>query len=207
MQVTTLADLTTSHLKLTQANYFKDILNYARQWVEDRPDSPGLSFVITGPVGTGKTTIARNLMRSADEIYEVLNAAGQPVEEVSMGRGRFIPAAEIISILDLGRAHWGLAFRDVHVIVIDDVGTEDFRFVGASEKKLVRQNRYGEFVDWCWQNGVSLVITSMVPLSLDNKPNEEFMSILGRKAFDRLWQMAAGHMFTFGDFPSYRREK
>lgn len=168
---------------------------------------PGLSFVLSGPVGVGKTTIARNLLKAAEESYGVLDENGLLEFTMSSLKAREISGADIMPMLKDAETTLGLdnMFRDARIILIDDIGTEELPFVSALDKKLVRQNRYGELVNWCWRNRRSLIVTSMVPLRIGEELNPEFIEILGEKAFDRLWQMSSSYMFTLTGFPSYRR--
>jgi DNA replication protein DnaC len=203
-----LREMKNDHLSPGQKKQFAVLIKAAKEWVRRVQQVPGLSFVLSGPVGVGKTTIARNLLRAAEERYGVLDDKGNLEFTMSDVKAREISAPDLMPMLkDALQTTNGLdvMFRDSRIILIDDLGTEELAFVAASEKKLVRQNRYGELVNWCWRNRRSLVITSMIPLRVGDELNPDFIEVLGEKAFDRLWQMGSGYMFTMTGFPSYRR--
>jgi len=203
----TLDEMNTSHLSARQRVLFESLVDAAREWISRMQQVPGLSFVLSGPVGVGKTTIARNLLKAAEESYGVLDENGLLEFTMSSLKAREISGADIMPMLKDAETTLGLdnMFRDARIILIDDIGTEELPFVSALDKKLVRQNRYGELVNWCWRNRRSLIVTSMVPLRIGEELNPEFIEILGEKAFDRLWQMSSSYMFTLTGFPSYRR--
>lgn len=58
-----LSAFTFDHLNTIQVKQLKAALILAETWMVERKAQPGLSFVLSGPVGTGKTTIAENLIQ------------------------------------------------------------------------------------------------------------------------------------------------
>ena len=109
--------------------------------------------------------------------------------------------------LAVGRAALSRIFRGIEVVAIDDVGTEEIPYKGRNEG-IARVNRYGEFVDFCLTNKISIVLSSMVPIINVRKDaiNSDFLDIIGPKAFDRLWQISKGDIWHFQKTKSYRRE-
>lgn len=63
-RVTPLSDFRYDHLNPEQAGRLRFAIGKAQSWLAAYPSQPGLGFVIAGPVGTGKTTIAENIMQS-----------------------------------------------------------------------------------------------------------------------------------------------
>lgn len=84
-------------------------------------------------------------------------------------------------------------------MVIDDVGAEGvLEFVGKEHQVVERQARYFRFIDHCYANDIPGVITTNLPLA-------ELAAHLGRRAWDRLMQMApAGQMVDMSGVPSWR---
>lgn len=63
-RVTPLEDFRYGHLNQEQAVRLRHAVGKAQHWLDSYQAQPGLGFVIAGPVGVGKTTIAENLMQT-----------------------------------------------------------------------------------------------------------------------------------------------
>ena len=194
------------HLETTeQVDRLKYALERARDWIAVCCQQPGLSFCITGGVGTGKTTIAYNLMRP---FIEQIFPEGLPNVQSEYLKGRLFEATELMKILDddLPMSHH---FNRYEIIVVDDVGTEEIPFATDRNESIKRQLRYGRFFDYCYKANKHVVITSNVPLILQTANGYEidsaFVEVLGDKALDRLYQMGKGYMCDLKGLPSYRR--
>ncbi|MCB8944544.1 MAG: hypothetical protein H6658_12410 [Ardenticatenaceae bacterium] len=188
-----------------QVDRLRNALEKARDWNTACRQQPGLSFCITGGVGTGKTTIAYNLMQP---FTEQVFPEGLPDVQSEYLKGRLFEATELMKILDddLPISHH---FKHYEIIVVDDVGTEEIPFATERNETTKRQNRYGRFFDYCYKTKKHLVVTSNVPLITQTSNGYEidsaFMEILGEKALDRLYQMGKGYMCDLTGLPSYRR--
>lgn len=168
----------------------------------------GLSMIIAGSYGTGKTTMVTNIM----EAYNY-HAVVEGIDEVvTVSRARFFEVNDLMrSIPD---NHFAETLKDTKVVVIDDAGWEDFSTATYTtpedQERKYRHLRYGRFVDWAYRNGVSLLITSNVPMvnrDGSGKPtgmSDKFVDIFGERAFDRLIQMTSGYAIDLTGLPSYR---
>ena len=219
LPIKALYDLSVKHLTGNNRDRFRTTRYAASQWIKHRQDEPGISFVVTGSVGTGKTTIIQNLRASAQTEYLVLDDDDEPLGEPFRSvNSRFYTATDFMALMDPGRRLAGASsaeligrqplyhlFRGIEVIAIDDIGTEEIAFVAKDLIDLARQNRYREAFDYFYTHQISVLITSMTPLIRDSKPNSEFIDIIGPAAFDRLFERAKGYMFDLTGLPSYRQ--
>lgn len=178
----------------------------------------GLSFVISGPVGIGKTTIMKSLANSSVYVYFVTSPSGGIEDYTLVSQSRFLDAPTLIRDLEnteigrvlVGDSRWSKQ-RDgefpIKALFIDDLGREGtIPFVASADQDEERQRRYWSLFDFCYEKKVSLVISSNVPLiGIDGGFNPEFVGIIGEAAFDRLVEMApAGFMFDLSGLPSAR---
>jgi len=187
-------------------------LEKATEWQRCQRTQPiaGLSLVLTGSLGTGKTTIAHNLMSVFNQTAVVEGMSG---ETVTVARCRMFDATGLMKIV-AERGDFTNTLRREKCFVIDDLGTEDFgteTYTPSTEQiTSARQHRYGRFIDWCYRSGKSVIITSNVPLVTrdegDVTVNAEFVNIIGARSWDRLLQMAGGYMIDLTGLPSYRPE-
>lgn len=214
-------------------------LDKARAWLAAAPSQSGLSFVLTGSVGTGKTTIAENLMEPfkrtvgivpepADMAYldglrRSWAAATDPDRRVWLAQeiseyermltprllsGGVLLEATALMRLVADQSPLSYALDRYDVIVVDDVGREDFSTAtytpSVEDTRPVRQNRYGRFLDYCYRAHKHVIITSNTPLNDGGGVNAAFVDIFGDRGFDRLYQMAKGYMVDMTGLPSYR---
>jgi len=240
-QLTPLDAFTFDHLKTEeQCTLLQSALDKAREWKAAYRLQPGLSFVLAGPVGAGKTTIAENLiqpflrlvgpqMEEGDVrhiaqlrlIYDQMQdrqsrerldaeiadfeAYFQP-REVSSG---LLLEATSLMWLMADQGPLGVSLDRYQVIIVDDAGCEDFSTATYTPDpeavKPVRHNRYGRFFDHCYRTRKHLLITSNTPLLRESVINPDFIDIFGKRAFDRLYQMAKGFMVDLSGLPSYRQ--
>lgn len=217
--IKSLGDLSVDHLGGSHEKRFRVVRHAAAEWIKKRREQPGLSFVLTGSVGTGKTTIIQNLRASAQVEYTVLDDDGQPLGDPFRSiNSRFYTATDFMALLDPGRRlsnaeSGGLVgrqplytlFHGVEVVAIDDVGTEELAFVARELVDVARQNRYRDAFDFFYETNISILVTSMTPLVKGGHANQDFIEILGAAAFDRLFERAKGYMFDLTGLPSYRQ--
>lgn len=194
-----LSDLDTSHPLVAEA------VDMARAWAERKKAGvSNASLVLCGPVGTGKTHIARAILWSI--CYELDGVAVQPA-------GRFWSAIDMLMLFTPIQNDWGgveisqasQVVGNAPIVVIDDVGTEQaIPFVKADDQAHERASRYFRMIDYCCGDdnrpGVSVVITSN--LSLANLERH-----IGKRAWSRLLEMApAGYMIDLAGVPDWRRK-
>ena len=213
-----LSELSVEHLGGSHETRFREMRQAASEWMKIRQANPGLSFVITGSVGTGKTTVIQNLRQSAQVEYTVIDDDGEPLGDPFRSiNSRFITASDFMATLDpgrrlsamdnaslVGRQPMYILFGGVELVAIDDAGTEELAFVAKDMVDTARHNRYREAFDYFYTNQISILITSMVPLIHGGQPNPAFIDIFGPAAYDRLYERARGFMFDLTGLPSYR---
>lgn len=214
------------HLGADDEQRLRKAVGRAKNWMTAHLESPGLSFVLCGSVGTGKTTIAENLLHCFRHL------AG-PVEIDADGREHLIEelAFEALDgclmtstqLMDLMGGEYAdengvqakheprleNTFGHRRCVVIDDVGDEEIMFSNERTFDTKRRNRYGRFLDYCYRAHKHVIITSNVPLLVrganGKEVNQVFVDIFGDKGWDRLYQMASGYMSDLTGLPSYRR--
>lgn len=185
-----------------------DALARARLWLDTYTSAPGLGFLLCGPVGTGKTTIAENLMRPFREVLTPVDADGRPdpdLAPVEVLNGRLIDAGDLLRLmgdedLDLGRA-----LGNARIIVVDDAGYEEIGWSNERTETIKRQKRYGRFFDHCYRHGIHVIVTTMTPLWQGDQIHPEILDIFGPKAFSRLYAMTGEEfMIDLTGLPDYR---
>lgn len=218
-EVKTLKELSVEHLGGSQEKKFRELRQSASEWIKARQNNAGMSFVLTGSVGTGKTTIIQNLRQSAQVEYRVIDDDGEPMGDPFRSiNSRFVSASDFMAIMDpgrrisefdggglVGRQPLYILFRGVELVAIDDAGTEELAFVAKNLVDVARQNRYREAFDYFYTHNISMLVSSMVPLLRGGQVNPEFIDIFGAAAYDRLYERARGYMFDLTGFPSYRQ--
>jgi hypothetical protein len=156
-------------------------IQLTRQWAVERRTCPGLSLVLSGRPGLGKTHMARAALWS--EAYFVDD---QPVSPT----GKFYLANDLLLRLS-PNAEMGITATvkslvgGSTLIVVDDVGHNlSLPFVSTEWQEDERHARIHAFVDYCHANQVSLILTSRL------EPKLALGNWLGRHSWDRLLQMA-----------------
>lgn len=211
-RVTPLAELTTDHLAdQKQIETLKAAIAAARRWVSRREEGKGM--ILTGGVGTGKTTIALNLKQAMAETVAPLDDNLQVMLELSqiVPRGQFVTAQRLMDLLDPAQPEKpaieklfvpGLC----RVVVVDDIGSEEMPYAGAELAMTKRQSRYREFFDHCWRRRIGVIVTSNVPLYAgQNQINPDFVNIIGLAAMDRLWETSFPYCIDLTGLPSFRQ--
>lgn len=195
----TLTELVITHPLLSTA------ISGARQWQQRRREQAdaGLptrsSLVLVAAAGDapqqtgygcGKTHIARACLWSIAHLID-----GEPIAPV----GRFFTADQLIQRLDAGTPA-SAEIGHAPIIVIDDVGTEQqIPYVPAARQVEERQARYFKAIDYCYVEGVSVIITANMRL-------HELPSHIGGRAWSRLLEMSPqGQIIDMTGVPDYRR--
>lgn len=175
-------------------------IDAARAWAKRKNDGyPDASLVLCGPVGTGKTHIARAILWAS--YVCLIDEQGKPGEPVAPA-GQFCVASDLICQLD-GETHLREMINySAPVLVIDDVGSEGvIPFVKTDSETQAReiQARYFRVIDFCYQRQIGLVLTSNLSIG-------QLEAHLGRRSWSRLQEMApVGFIVELGGVPDYRR--
>lgn len=142
--------------------------------------------------GCGKTHIAKSILWS---ICHLLQDTGEVVGYL----GQFYEAGRLIEELDT-EGDVANALRGRPILVIDDIGTEgNIEFIAATRQASERQARYYRVINYCYEYGVSVIITS-------NLTFPELAEHLGKRVMSRLQEMApTGFMLDLTGVPDYRR--
>lgn len=184
-----LDELDTSHPQVRLA------VDTARQWAARKRENQDASLVLSGPVGTGKTHIARAILWSI-----CLTLDGEPVAPV----GRFWTADSLIQAIDPTARIADMIPNNLPMIVIDDVGSEQMiPYIGTDYEKQAheKEQRYFKVIDYCYTWQISVIITTN--LSIKGLEN-----CLGKRAYSRLQQMAPkGFMLELSQVPDHRRQQ
>lgn len=197
VQRATLHELDTTHQTI------RDAIHMARMWADRkrRGDSEA-SIVLVGPVGTGKTHIARSVLWSICLATE----DGQPIAPA----GKFFLASDLLLKFSPTSTSWGGVempraadiIGQVPIVVIDDIGAEGtIPYITVDNQEQERQARYFRAIDYCYTWRISLVITSNLSIG-------QLQKHLGRRCWDRLSEMAPrGFMFDLTGVPSWRQKQ
>ena len=164
----------------------------ARAWAERKRNGyMDASMIFSGPFGTGKTHIAKSILWSiVDEV------PGHPMSAVPAGK--FYLANDLLlrmgAVQDkatgiVSPVRTSSLVGTAPIVVIDDVGGQQIiPFVAGPDQDNERHARYFRFVDYCYTDMVSLIITTN--LSLGGFEKSPFAQHIGGRAFDRLAEMA-----------------
>jgi DNA replication protein DnaC len=211
-----LAHVDDSHPEMLMA--VKAIRAWAKAWPEWNAAwkagnrslrAPSLVFV--GPFGTGKTLLARVILWSMVEC--ATDEFGMDIDLTAVPRGRFFTAGDLLLEMAAHQDHEskvvvparpGLLLGNAPLIVIDDIGAEgSIPFLRGEDQEHERHFRYRQVIDYCYENGVSVIITSNLPLRPGDK--KTLAEHIGGRAWDRLLQMCPrGSMVELWGVPSWR---
>jgi len=181
----------------------------AREWAKrKRGGYMDTSMVLSGPFGTGKTHIAKAILWSiVDEV------PGHP--DSAVPAGRFYMANDLLlrlgSIQDKSSGivtpvRTSSLVGNAPIVIIDDVGGQQIiPFVAGPDQKHERHARYFRFIDYCYTDMVSVIMTTN--LSIGGLELSDFAKHIGGRAFDRLAQMAPrGFMIGLDGVTSWRQK-
>jgi hypothetical protein len=219
---TALEDFTFDHLRdPAHIKRLQHALDTAKRFKETGK-AAGASFVVTGSYGTGKTTIAENLMNLfRSQVVAVDYDAGAIVYDERTRRtvidGKLLDANQLVAAVEDRRGGLHSMFGSCRAVVIDDVGSESFATPTwtptAEQDRNRRHSAYGQFFDYAYTRAqrytsacpLHVIVTSNIPIVVNGAINEEFIDKLGGKAFSRLLQMASGYMCDLTGLPDYRQ--
>lgn len=206
------------HLDREKKQILRKAISKAQAFIDSYEDLPGMSFVITGPVGTGKTTITENILRCFKEVFRPVDLDENPYpdcEPFVTFRGKFMTATELVTLV-LEGANLTSYFKNVDCILIDDVGLEHIQYTSEKQNVTSFANRrayaYSTFLDYIYRRLTAsegaerkhVLINSNIPLVVDQQVNPEFMQIFGERGWSRLVQMSGGFMVDLSGLPDYR---
>ena len=181
---------------------FSGAVEMVYRWRDRKQDGyTDASMVLCGPVGTGKTHIARAVLWSIAHTFE-----GEPIAPV----GKFYTASDLLLKLSPTKTEWGGSevpqpstfIGGVPIIVIDDIGSEQvIPFIKPEAMVAETHARYFRVIDYCYQWRISLVITSNLSI-------HQLEQHLGARCWDRLCEMAPkGFMYDLTGVPSWRQKE
>lgn len=164
----------------------------ARSWNDARKVRPGVSLILSGPVGVGKTHIARALLWTV----VLCDEQGTPVVPL----GVFLNASDAMALLSEDGALRSRIPKTCPMVVIDDVGTEqNIPYISAAEQASEIQRRYERILNHCAAQDTSLILTTNLTL-------EQLQTHMGPRAWDRLLMLvSSGYAVQLPDMPSYRQ--
>ena len=177
----------------------------AREWAARRSMNPGRGLVliasrvnheITG-YGCGKTHIARACLHTECFCQMEPDGTATPIAAT----GQFWDANAIIQRFDADTPAWAL-LGSAGIVVIDDVGTEQtIPFTVGTEQAHERQRRYFKLIDFCYQNGVNLIVTGNLTVG-------GLADRIGGRAWSRLQELAPkGSILDLTGVPDWRRRQ
>lgn len=143
--------------------------------------------------GCGKTHIARSICWS-----QCLMLDDVPMAPL----GKLYAAADVLGLLSEGGEHEIKALiGSAPILAIDDIGAEgEIPFVSASRQEQERQARYYRIINYCYERGVSVVITANLTIP-------QLAAHVGGRCWSRLMEMApTGFVIDMTGCPDYRRK-
>ena len=214
-----LSDLDTSHPQVAEA------VAAAREWgAEKIAGNDGISLILSGPNGVGKTHIANSILWSMRYFPD------DSVTNIQIPLGRFHMASDLILGMEPYKTERGPAVQvnpsyfvgRSPIVIVDDIGGQiNMPYISADRQKEEIHARYFMFVDHCinrnieqWASDGSAVIESVhsppslimtTNLSLENGVDSEFARHVGSRVWDRLQEICpSGMMVGMDGVPSYR---
>lgn len=133
--------------------------------------------------GCGKTTLAQAAYYSN---LNIMYSKGHPDSIYINPIGRFYSAREVMALFDSENFDQRYTFQNMgKVVVIDDLGREGtlkWEKRDLDMQLQEKQDRYYSLINYCYENGISLIITS-------NLTSREMATFLGGASWSRLLQM------------------
>lgn len=208
--LTPLSEFTFDHLDKAQADKLKRAIELCLKWQTLAKSNKGLSLVIAGDFGTGKTTMARNVSGAWDTVARVED---EPDMELRIPGSYLFQATELMRYMG-EHGQDGNGLYQWQAFILDDVGREDFgtdTYLPSDETiKFYRQTRYGRFINWAYEAGKNLIVTTNKPL-VERDANgralrfsREWVETIGDRAWDRLHAMSKGYCIDLTGLPSFR---
>ncbi len=173
---------------------FNRAVSAARQFSVEMQNRPGLSMILIASsvpgdarrsgYGCGKTTLAK-IIHHRNMVMQY--APGVPESLIITPRGLYLEARQAMELFSAGDFEPRQTFANFgNLVVLDDVGREGaikYEKRDMDAQTTEKQSRYYNIIDWCYGQGIGLVITS----NLDATKLAQF---LHGASWSRLLQMA-----------------
>ena len=193
-----------THLSASQAAVLRGAVVKAKQWLRAAKDRPGFSMVLSGPLGTGKSTLIAALAATMVDVRPIPDENGVFIHHATIKKSRVFEAYQIMALVGKCKAKgWDISKeiggRDrFYAIFVDDVGREgDLPFVVAGNEQDERHNRYRLLLNHCHRQGIGVFMATNAPIvgAGGSGFDPAFINAIGPQSFDVMLEMAeAGYM-------------
>lgn len=212
--LTTLDSLKTDHMTEKQSEDFNQVIQVVRDWRNSFEQGTTRAMVLSSPhVGIGKTHIAKAI---ADSFSIVLSQANKPAYFIDghpdfafLRNGRMMTGKEIMKAMDQGDySHQELIGSSTRCMVIDDLGREgnlQYEKRTEADQQNEKSSRYFDLINHIYDKRYWLNISPPALVITTNLTLEQLEKFFGIATWDRLSEMAKGHMIQLPKLPSFRQ--